>query len=258
MAKPSVDILQEKEAILTEAVRKAMAAVKKSATVQNLKNLEAAEKALADFTAVKTATPADRRLKNLREVHAYLSEEKGYKVSERKIYDDKRIITKQADGSILARDAADYAGRFLTKKDGTEDSEGELSRRKLEKEIELQEEKISRERRRNQVESGRLILRSKVDQQLAARAAFLVSDLEAFAHGKLPEIAEQVLDAANTPAEVAPILAELRARIGPEMITTFLGEIRKWMDRYAQPLQFQAPLLSELGLEDDEPEETDE
>jgi hypothetical protein len=261
MKKPAtdIDLQQEEEQILIAAVRKAMATVKKSATVQNLKNLDATKKALADFQANKAArtNPEDRSFKNIPAVHVYLTEERGYKVSERKVYDDKRLIIKQSDGCYLLRDVEEYASRFLPKRDGSDDNEGELTKRKLQKEIELQDEKIDRERRRNKVETGKLILRSKVDQQLAARAAFLISDLESFAHGKLPEIAERAIDSTNATDEVIAYLAELRAKIGPELSAVFLSEMRKWLDRYAQPLQFQAPIASELDLDDDYEETED-
>ena len=258
MTKPAADtdILQETETALIGAVRKNLAAVRKKASVENLKNLEAAEKKLKDFQANRAAQerPGDRRFKNLREVYAYLAEEKGYKVSERKIYDDKRLITKQSDGSYLARDAEEYANQFLQKKDGSSDDNG-LQQAKQEKENQLLDEKISRERRRNLIETGKLIQRSKVDQQLAARAAFLKSDLEAFAHGKLPDIAEQLLDTTAAPAEAADYIADLKKRIGAEIIAAFLHERDAWLDRYAQPLQFQSPITADLDLEDIEEED---
>lgn len=254
MTKKATDITlqQEEEQVLTAAVRKAVAKVKKEASVANLKALEATKKALAEFHAAKAArnNPEERILKNLTEVAAYLSEERGFKVSERKVYDDKRLIKKQSDGTYIVRDAEEYAAQFLQKKDGSSDDNGQAAI-KAQKENELLEEKIKRERRRNQIETSKLILRSKVDQQLAARAAFLISDLEAFATGKLPEIADAVLDSTETPAELAPIIIELRNKIGPELSAAFLTEMRKWLDRYAQPIQFQAPMINDYDLEDD-------
>jgi hypothetical protein len=259
-AAPAITLQQEIEATLTAAVRKNLAAVKKSATIENLKKLTASEEKLKEFQAQQAAQdrPAERPLKNLTEVAAYLSEERGFKVSERKVYADKRLITCQTDGSYLVRDAEAYAAQFLQKKDGSDDEvDSGLSRVKIQKEIELQEEKISRERRRNLIETGKYILRSKVDQQLAARAAYLISDLEAFAHGKLPEVAEQALDSTSAPVEVADYLAELRAKIAPELCTVFLSEMRKWLDRYSQPLQFQAPMVGDIDLDDEDFEESD-
>jgi len=253
-AAADITLLEEEEQILTDAVRKAMNAVKKSATVQNLKALEATKRALANFQAQKIAMerPDERPLKNLREVYAYLSEERGFKVSERKIYDDKRLITMQTDGSYLVRAAEEYAAQYLTKKDGSDDDDSGLSRVKQQKEIELQDIKISREKRKELIETGKYILRSKVDQQLAARAAFLIADLEAFAHAKLPEIAEQALDTTAAPAELLPIMIELRAKIGPELSAVFLCELGKWLDRYSQPLQFQAPIMNDVDLDDED------
>jgi hypothetical protein len=253
----ATDLQQEKEKALTAVVRKAIAAVKKNATVENLRLLKAAEEDLAACRASLSATPAERSFKNLREVAAYLTDERGYKVSERKVYDDKRQFRRQADGTYLASDVDDYASRFLPKKDGSDDNDNGLAAIKAQKENELLEEKIRRERRRNQVETGRLIQRSKVDHQLAARASFLLSDIEAFAHGKLPDIAEQVLDATTAPPEAAGYLAELKNRIGPELIDTFTRELRTWIDRYSQPLQFQAPMAADLDDIDDDNEDTE-
>jgi len=258
MPTPARDIALDTEQILTDARAKALRAVKKSATAANLKNLEAAEKAVRDFQAAKSAEahPGERRLKNIPDVHAYLTEEKKYKVSERKLYEDKRLIIKQPDGSYLAKDAEDYANRFLPKLDGSDDTEGGLAKIKQQKENELLDEKIQRERRRNKVETGKLILRSRVDQQLAARAAFICSDLDLFGHSQLPEVVEQVLDAKAAPPEVADYIIELKTRLVPEMIAAFLKEKKKWMDRYSQPLQFQAPLASILEeMEEDLEEE---
>ena len=247
MPTPARDIALDTEQILTDARAKALRAVKKSATAANLKNLEAAEKAVRDFQAAKSAEahPGERRLKNIPDVHAYLTEEKKYKVSERKLYEDKRLIIKQPDGSYLAKDAEDYANRFLPKLDGSDDTEGGLAKIKQQKENELLDEKIQRERRRNKVETGKLILRSRVDQQLAL-----------FGHSQLPEVVEQVLDAKAAPPEVADYIIELKTRLVPEMIAAFLKEKKKWMDRYSQPLQFQAPLASILEeMEEDLEEE---
>lgn len=249
------EALQDLETVLASAVVKATEAVNANPSAANLKALEAAKQSLADYRASKAAEkkPEEKQLKNIREVAAYLQAE-GWKISERKAYDDKRLIKCQKDGTYIARDADEYAQRYLQRLDGSDPDEG-LTAVKLRKEIELHDERIERERRRNKVEAGKLILRSRVEQQLAARASFLLSDLETFAHSRMTDIVEAVLDGQGVPPEAETYAAELKGRIVPELIAAFNSQLRQWIDRYSQPVHFQAPLVNDLEDLDQDLEE---
>jgi hypothetical protein len=240
------EALQDLETVLASAVVKATEAVNANPSASNLKALQSAKQSLADHRALKAAEkkPEEKQLKNIREVAAYL-QAAGWKISERKAYDDKRLIKYQKDGTYLAKDADEYAQRYLQRLNGNDAAEG-LAAVKLRKEIELHDERIERERRRNKVEAGKLILRSRVEQQFAARASFLLSDLETFAHTKMTDIVEAVLDGQGIPPEAETYADELKARIIPELIAAYNTELRRWIDRYSQPIHFQAPMVSEL------------
>lgn len=221
-------LLQEEE-ILAAAVSSCLEDVRKKATKANLQALESAKKALEDFRARKSASPEAARLKNIREVHAYLVAE-GWKISERKAYDDKQMIRRQTDGSYLIGDADDYAARYLKKLDGSDESENGLATEKLRKEIEILDEKQKHLRRRNEVDAGKWLLRSRVEQMLAERASFLSADMETFIHNFAPKLVEMV---GGNPEKL------------PEMVAFSLGEKEKWLDRYSQPIPFMAPMTGD-------------
>lgn len=221
-------LLQEEE-ILATAVASCMKAVQDKPTKANLQAMDAAKKALEDFRSRKTAAPEAQRFKNIREVHAYLLES-GWKISERKAYDDKRLIKCQPDGSYLASDVDEYADRYLKKLDGSSEGENGLASEKLRKEIQILDEKQKQLSRRNEIDAGKWLPRSRVEQMLAERAAFLCSDLETFIHNFAPRMVEMV---GGDPEKL------------PEFTAFALAEKEKWLDRYSQPIPFMSPITGD-------------
>lgn len=230
------EALQDLETVLAAAVVKATEAVNANPTTANLKALEAAKQALAECRARKAAEkkPETQRFKNIREVAAYLQAE-GWKISERKTYDDKRLIKCQKDGSYIARDVDEYAYRYLQRQDGT-DSEHGLGTAKLQEEIAILKQKHEQIRRRNEIEAGKWIRRSRVESMLAERAVFLCSDLDTFIHNFMPRLVEMC--GGNSDAV-------------SEMIAFATEEKEKWLDRYAQPVPFMASVVAEEDEESD-------
>jgi hypothetical protein len=235
------EALQDLETVLASAVVKATEAVNANPSAANLKALEAAKQSLADHRAQRAAEikPEEKQLKNIREVASYLQAE-GWKISERKAYDDKHLIKRQKDGTYLVRDADEYAERFLQRLDGTDADEG-LAAVKLQEEINILKEKREQLRRRNEIDAGKWIRRGRVESMLAERAAFLCADLDTFIHNFMPQLVEMC--GGNTEAV-------------PEMIAFGIEEKEKWLDRYAQPVPFMAPVPGETE-EDAEEDELD-
>jgi hypothetical protein len=233
------EAMQDMEAVLSTAVVKATQAVHQNPTSANIKTMEAAEQALSDCRARKAAEkkPEAQRFKNIREVATYL-QAAGWKISERKAYDDKRLIKCQRDGSYIARDVDEYADRYLQRLDGT-DSEDGLGTAKLQEEIAILKQKHEQIRRRNEIEAGKWIRRSRVESMLAERAAFLCSDLDTFIHNFMPRLVEMCGGNSDAVSEMIAFASE---------------EKEKWLDRYAQPVPFMAPVVAE----EDEESESDE
>jgi len=223
------------EKALASAHRRALAAVKKRASVENIKAVEAAERALSDYRARRAAAAGapERRFKTLKEVLSYLKDE-GWKVEKSKLYADKNKIDRQKDGSYLAADVDRYAKLCLSRLDGSDETPVDAAE-KLKWEIEFNKQRAKKLELENEVEKGRWLLRSEVSQMFAARAALLKDAVgPAFIHPRV--------------ADVIELVGGDQAK-APELIAWWLREVEKHMDQYSRPLEFAVPAQTK-GEED--------
>lgn len=161
------------------------------------------------------------------EVLDYLKEEM-YKIEKTTFY-TKFIkgISAKKEGTITYYLKTDVDARIkelgLQKLDG---SEPDGVAEKLKWEAEIAKQKAELLRRRNEIEAGIYILRSEVEHQFAARAAFLKSSMIAFFQSAAPRIVEKVNG---------------DPRLIPEVTEFCLAEIEALFDRYSKPIIFDGP-----------------
>lgn len=201
---------------LEAAHSKALAALKKKATAENIRNADAAEKALAEYRA-RTAGPGERRFANLTpEALAYLKGE-GWKVEKSKLYADQGKITKEKDGTYTVKALDEYARLCLQRLDGS-DAEGRgAADTKARLENEILEEKKKKFQRDNEIEEDKWILKSEVEQKHTAKLALLLIAVGNFTQGgKLDEAAEIIISGGREkmPEFRAVLKREFRAILG--------------------------------------------
>ncbi len=100
----------------------------------------------------------------------------GFKISDSKIYRDKAkgMIRVNSDGTVSESEVRAYAGT-LERVDGDIGDLTDVHARKANKEVERLDEQISKLRFENEKETGKYILRSDFEAELAARAVTLES-----------------------------------------------------------------------------------
>lgn len=105
---------------------------------------------------------------------------KGYKVSKSKIYRDESTgkITKQADGSVTALAAWEYAEKYLEKTGVNKDDLKDLQATKIRNAIRNQDIEYKRKEFELDRELGRYLPRRDFEAELAARAVILETSLK--------------------------------------------------------------------------------
>lgn len=180
----------DREAVLAEAHRKALAALSRKPTAENIKNESAAARALADYRASKDAeaNPSERRFANLREVHAHLAGE-GWKVSQSALYEhrDRGKVPNEKDGTYSRAAVDEYARLHLERVDGSSPSEPGMAE-KIQIETRIAQERLNKLKRENEIEAGLWVLRSEVEQKHTTKLALLLTAVDNYIHGgKLEE-----------------------------------------------------------------------
>lgn len=154
---------------------------------------------------------------------------KGYKIAKSKLYDDKSIIRYQIINNIITfeKNALDkYARKFLSLDEGSDSNDVE---KRLKEEIRFLKERADKVAFENELAKGQYIPRSNVEQQLAARAAFLKDNLgQGFIHSRASKICE--------------IVRGDREHI-PDLIKYWLKQIEEVFDYYSKPLEFKVPVM---------------
>lgn len=219
-------LLQQEEKLLLSGIARTMKTYNQSGKVTDLRDYEAAKKALEEFRRKKAVEhdPDKQAFRNILEVLDYL-QMAGWKIQKSALYSKQYAIKKQPDGSMLKKDVDDFAGRFLRKLDGSDTEEGDFS-----KKIEAEIRKLTAEAEKKEIEvqrlRGEVVDRSEVEQQLAARAAFLKNSLEGFFHSMAPRLIEK---------------AEGNPDRTPEVVDFCLAELDELLDHYSKPHTFSVP-----------------
>jgi len=217
------------KAALETAHSKALAALKKKPTVENIRAVEAAEKALADYRA-RTAGPAERRFANLTEAHLYLEKE-GWKVSQRKVYDDAGNITREKDGTYAPKALEDYARLCLQRLDGSDPEGKGAADTKARLQNEILEEQKRKMQRENEVESGRFVRRSAADAEFASFASYTKNAVgPEFIHRAVERLIE---------------VSEGNPKRAPEVIEFWLKEVEEFFDRHARRDEYTVPAATD-------------
>ncbi len=210
--------------ILKVAVIKALGQVQANATVENLKNYEAAKKALEAFQRERqmAENPQTVVFKTVAEAFRY-AVEKGYRRTRQTMdnHIEAGFLARQPDGGLakpavdayLAMQAGDSES-VLTEAQQLEVRDQAAKLKKTEAQAEVWNLRARRER-------GELIKRSEVDGLLAQRAQFLRQDLESFFRVLAPDI-------------IALVSGD-EGRVFD--LTEFgLEKLEEYLDRYSKPL----------------------
>ncbi|MCK9570085.1 hypothetical protein M0R72_14170 [Candidatus Pacearchaeota archaeon] len=180
-------------AVLFNAVGATMSSYNQDRSVANLRNMEAAKDAFDKFVAEIGGGVTADRFDNLFRVLAYL-QHAGWKIKKSNLYQHRKEgkIVPEADGTFTSAAVEKYARTFLkqiaTGKRVTEASD-DMQRDILEQTKKLNELKIKREQRRNDIEEKKYIS---------------AQDVRAAAFAKARAVRDAIL---NISDRIAPILA---------------------------------------------------
>jgi hypothetical protein len=160
-------------------------AYQKDPSAANLKNWQLAEAALDEFVSVLSSAVKEKpSFPNVIAVARHFKDE-GLKVGKSKLYKDadKGLLRVQPDGSVLLSDVELYKRAYLTprQKAGGDRHIEDLQKEKLEKEIKKLEEQNAKLVWDREKESGKYLLKSDFEMELAARAAVLETSLRQMA-----------------------------------------------------------------------------
>ena len=223
-------VLAQEENVLSAAVARTMQAYNQNSTVANLRDYQAAKTALEEFRKKKHAEQnPEEAVFTVPEALNYLNSQ-GFKIQNSKLYEDKSIINFKTVNNIitfLKKDLDKYAKKFLNLLSG---SDADNADEKMKWDAKIAEQKFSDMEFEAKIKQGLFILKSEVEQLLAARAAFLKENLgSGFIHSRAPKITE--------------ILRCSSDRI-PELIEFWLKQIDEVFDYYSKPLRFEVPAIS--------------
>lgn len=204
------------EVTLEKVYGKAKAALEKKPTGANVDAVAKTRKALDDYkTALAAkADPEARRFANPTEIHEYLEAE-GWKVSQRKVYEDQGKIPKEKNGTYSKKEVDTYARLSLTRLDGSDLFEPGMAD-KINIEINIAKEKLKKITLENQIEAGKWVLKSEVEQKHTAKLALFLNAIDNFIYsGKIEEAVEMVKgDKDKAPDMKAFIKKEFRGLLG--------------------------------------------
>lgn len=229
-------ILENEEKVMLSAAARTMKQYHTSGKVADLRDYEAAKKALEEYRRKKQAEqePDKQSFRNLLEVLDYLQAE-GWKIQKSALYSKQYAIKKQSDGSMFKKDVDDFASRYLRKLDGSDMEDADMS-----KKIEAEVRKLTAEAEKKELEvmrlKGELVDRYEVEQQFADRAAYLKSSLEGFFHSMTPRLIERCA-------------GDLQ-RV-PDIVEFCLAEINELFDHYSKPLSFSVSIVNNNNEEAD-------
>jgi hypothetical protein len=159
----------------------------------------------------------EKPFSSLHETCLYLNAE-GYKVSKSKIYRDadEGKITREADGTVTAEAAREYAKTHLVRSDAvhTKEELKNLQATKLKKAIRNQDIDYARKKFDLEKEQGKYIPRDDFNAEMAARAAVLDSGFRHLFNVKTREWIKLV---EGNPDRQADLLAQLNQDLDEQL-----------------------------------------
>jgi len=229
LAKQVKKLISKEEDLLGRAVAQTMKRYNDNPTVQNLRAWEAAKGAFEKQNAIKAAesNPAERRFVNLTEVADYLKIE-GWKIKKSKLYENKRIIAQEPDGSYTKKAVDDYARLCLSRLDNSDDNLIEPAKQKATLEVALLEQRHREALRDNEIEEGLWVLRSDTEKQHTAKLALLLTAVDNFIQGHK--------------TEEAIVIVKGDREVVQEFRDFLRREFRAMLYEYAKPPEFAVPV----------------
>jgi hypothetical protein len=243
--------LRAKGVLLFNGVSKCASEYHRQPSASNLKDWEAAEASLAKFVsalAAPAAAASRDSLATVAEVLNYLVAA-GWKVTRASLYRHQQMgkIVPDETGAYRQKDVDKYARTFLKQiATGKRVSEkmDELQRKKIQLEIDNQEEDLKRKRWNREREEGKYIKRDEVELELAARAGILDVGLKHWikAHA----------------ADLIRLAGGDMAKVG-ELISVMARQMDEYINAYAAPMEFTVTIdgSSEPEGQDGEPSGAD-
>ena len=224
-------ILEAEGRILITAKVKAMRRVAENPTSENLRAFRESEKALQEFERrqKEEQNPEDQVFDTIAEVHRYILSQ-GCRVTRQTVDNHKNAgkLKSQPGGGFARKDVDRYITEHLTTDD---DDPSGLQREKLEASLRKEQAQAEHLEIKTKVVRGLYIDRSQVEQELAARAAFLKDDLQNFWRSKA--------------AEVIDIVYGDHSYV-PDLVEFGIEQVEEWLDRYARPMKLNStPVLLE-------------
>lgn len=151
----------------------------------------------------------------------------GYKIAKSAFYAKfLKLVKKNNDGIMRRSDVVAIIKKVGLKKRNDTEEVGDEQAKKLEAEI----RKLNAEAERREIQvavmRGELVNRADVEQQLAARAAFLMDSLRNFGHSQLPQIIER------TRGDIT---------LAADMIDYYNRELEELFNYYSRPMIFNVP-----------------
>lgn len=240
LAKKVKTLLEKEENVLAQAVATTMKNYHKDPTVKNLNEWDAARARYEKYKKEQEAQadPSSRRFKTLNGkdgVLEYLQSE-GWKVEKSKLDKDKHKIKKEADGSYTRKAVDEYASYFLERRDGSDANLSDEARRKATADADFREQQLKKIKLENEIDEGKWVLKSEVEQKHTAKLALLMTAVENFIHGgKLDEACELVGGSKEK-------VIELKA--------FFKKEFRSMLGEYAKRPEFTVPVAAVAEAEE--------
>ena len=220
--KVNEQVLELEGKILQLAKVKALGKVQASPTAENLKNYQAAERALAEFLRRQAAAadPGGEVFPRVADVHRYL-ESCGISITRQTVDNHVKAgkLGEHPGGGFLRSAVDRYVETFLLSGD---DGQAELMREKVEAEVKKIKAQAEHWRTRARRERGELIEVSAVERALSERAAFLRADLENFFRSQAAAIIDRVRGDHDLTGELVDWGLEL---------------VEEWLDRYTRPME---------------------
>lgn len=209
-------------------------------TAANLKNWQAAEKALNEFIDKITSEPVNEKtFRGIPAVVKYLHDQ-GWKISERTAYNhkDKGLLLPRKDGKYYQGDVDRYAASGnIQRIDGTRnagypDSPSDEKQRAETRKALAQADHWEL---KTQIARGLYVPRDSFERELAQRAMIFKADAEAFC---------------RTQAAVIIGLTGGDKEKAPDLIEYLLGSVAGWLSRYSSDREFTVPVDVEQVLAD--------
>jgi len=225
------EFFAQEEKILQTAKVKAMRRVAENPTAENLRAFREAEKALHEFERrqKEEQNPDAQVFETIAEVHRYILSQ-GCRVTRQTVDNHKNAgkLKSHPGGGFARKDVDRYIAEHLTTDD---DDQSGLQREKMEASLRKEQAQAEHLEIKTKVVRGLYIDRSQVEQELAARAAFLKDDLQNFWRSKA--------------VEVIDIVGGDHAYV-PDLVEFGIEQVEEWLDRYSRPMKINTtPVLLE-------------